>query len=472
MERLFQRVDIASLVFFRIAFGILAFAEVMVLLNYYHLTLRDFEPDEFQFKYFGFEWVQPFPEPFMSAFFGLLLLACIGIILGKWYRISALLFSLGFTYIFLLEKAHYLNHWYLFIWLSFLMVLLPANREWSLDVARNTALRRKTIPFWSLAILPFLMGVVYFYGGIAKINVDWLQGEPLKTWLRHKDDMPVIGWLLAKEGTAYLMSYGGMLLDLSIAFLLLFRKTRLPALAAALFFHLTNTIIFNIGVFPWLSLVLTLLFFPPDLPRRWIALLRSRSKWVDRRASRWEQRMADTPDASSWHDRAGYKPFIKTGLVLLVAFHLLYPLRHHLLEGPVAWTEEGHRFSWRMMLRWKNGYGHFTMVDPATGTRQSIQPSEYLSAKQTQKLFSHPDMILQFAHHLRDTWCDNGIEDVEVYATIKAQLNGCPYQPYIDPEVDLAAEEWDYFKKTAWIIPLNKPELEKEEEEESNPESE
>ena len=154
-------------------------------------------------------------------------------------------------------------------------------------------------------------------------------------------------------------------------------------------------------------------------------------------------------------------------MVLLVAFHLLYPLRHQMLEGPVAWTEEGHRFSWRMMLRWKSGYGHFTIVDPATGNRQSIQPSEYLSPKQTRKLFSHPDMILQFAHYLRDSWCDKGIEDVQVYATIKAQLNGRPYQPYIDPEVDLAAEEWDYLKETHWIIPLNMPEMEAEEEDAS-----
>ena len=269
MERLFQRIDIASLVFFRIVFGILAFAEVMAVWIYYHLTLRDFQPDGFQFRYFGFDWVRPLPEPLMSTVFVLLLLASLGIMLGKWYRVSAWLFAFGFTYTFLLEKTHYLNHGYLFCWISFLMALLPAHREWSLDVARRPALRRSTIPFWSMAVLPFLMGVVYFFGGLAKLNADWLNGIPLRDWLHMKADMKVIGWILDMKSTAYFMSYGGLLLDLTISFFLLFRKTRLFALAAALFFHLSNTVIFDIGIFPWLSIALTLLFFPPGLPPSW-----------------------------------------------------------------------------------------------------------------------------------------------------------------------------------------------------------
>ncbi|MFZ2899095.1 MAG: HTTM domain-containing protein [Saprospiraceae bacterium] len=469
MERLFQRVDIASLVFFRIIFGILAFTEVMALWFYYHLTLHDFDPGRFQFKYFGFEWVRPFPEPFMSAFFALLALASLGIMLGKWYRASALIFALGFTYSFLLEKAHYLNHGYFFCWIAFTMFFLPAHRGWSLDAARKPSLQRRTIPFWSVAVLPFMMGVVYFYGGLAKLNPDWLQAVPLKTWLSMKSNLPIVGPLLAKEATAWFMAYGGLLLDLSIAFLLLFRKTRLLALAAALFFHLANTIIFNIGIFPWLSLALTLLFFPPGLPRRWITGLR-RWKPIDRWAGRWDQRMAEAPENETWHDAPRFKPWIKAALILLVGFHLLYPLRHHALQGPVAWTEEGHRFSWRMMLRWKTGYGNFAVVDPETGERQLVKPEDYLSKKQKQKLLTHPDMILQFAHFLRDKWCDEGKEDVQVFANIKAQLNGRPYQPFIDPETDLAKVEWQALKPAPWIVPLEMPE--EENAEESIPENE
>jgi len=457
LERLFQRTDIASLVFFRIVFGILCFAETLVLWFYFHFSLHSFRPSGFQFKYFGFEWLEPLPEPLMSLLFLNMLAASVGIILGKWYRWSALAFAAGFTYVFLLEKALYLNHGYLICWIAFIMVFLPANREWSMDVAGNPGLRRRTIPFWSMAVLPFLMGVVYFYGGLAKLNGDWLKGLPLLDWLHMQADMPLIGWLLAKKATAYFMSYGGLLLDLSIPFLLLFRKTRFPALCVVLFFHLANSVIFNIGVFPWLSLALTLLFFPPDLPRRWVAWLRGRFKRIDRWAARWDARMADAPDWSTWHDRPGYRPLIKTALVLFIGFQLLYPLRHHLIPGPVAWTEEGHRFSWRMMLRWKSGYGTFILVDPYRKGKEIIKPEDYLSRKQKQKLLTHPDMILQFAHHLRDLRCEEGKEDIQVYAEIKAQLNGRPYQPFIDPEVDLAAQKWSPWKRSAWIVPQDDP---------------
>lgn len=457
MNRLFQRIDISSLVFFRIAFGILALAETLSLWLYFHLTTRSFEPENFQFKYFGFEWARPLPEPFMTIFFVVMLLASVGVILGKWYRVSALVFAMAFTYSFLLEKAHYLNHGYFFCWISFVMVFLPANRGWSLDVRKNPALHMRSIPFWSMAILPFLMGVVYFYGGIAKINADWLQAVPLKTWLGRREDMPVLGWLLAKEGTAWFMCYGGLLLDLTIAFLLLSRKTRLFALGAAVFFHISNSLIFNIGIFPWLSLVLTLMYFPPDLPRRWVSGLRKRLRIVERWASGWEKRLEGVAEAESWHSLPRFRPWIKGALLLLIAFHMLYPLRHHLLEGPVAWTEEGHRFSWRMMLRSKNGYGHFEIVDPATGRKERVKPADYLSKKQSRKLFTHPDMILQFAHFLRDEWCDKGVDDVQVYAIVKTQLNGRPYQHFVDPAVDLAAQRWSQWKESPWILPMEKP---------------
>ena len=148
------------------------------------------------------------------------------------------------------------------------------------------------------------------------------------------------------------------------------------------------------------------------------------------------------------------RKWVLLALIPVCLFHLSYPFRHHLLKGDVAWTEEGHRYSWRMMLRSKNGYGNFTLVDKATGKEERIRPGDYLSKKQKPKLYTHPDMILQFAHYLRDKWkTEKGI-DVEVYANIKTKLNWRPYQPYIDPTVDLATIEWSFFKEADWIMPL------------------
>jgi hypothetical protein len=136
MQRLFQPVDIASLILLRIVFGILGFADVFGTWIYYHMMKGAFAPEAFQFKYYGFEWVRPLPEPFMSVLLLSIRACAILVMLGKWYRISATLFAFGFTYTYFLEKAHYLNHGYLFCWIAFLMIFLPVNRQLSLDVKR------------------------------------------------------------------------------------------------------------------------------------------------------------------------------------------------------------------------------------------------------------------------------------------------------------------------------------------------
>lgn len=291
-DYLFRSEDIAALVFFRIVFGILAFAEVLGVYIHYGLMNGYFVPESFRFKYYGFQWVEPVPEPFFGFFIFLMLCAAICILLGRFYRVATVFFFFGITYMFLLEKAYYLNHGYFFCWLAFTMIFLPANRSASGDVLNDPALQSDTTPGWTLDVLKFLMGIVYFFGGIAKINADWLNGTPLKIWLPYHSDMPILGPLWAMEETAYFMSYAGLFLDLFIVFLLLYKPTRIFALLMAACFHITNTIVFKIGIFPWLSLAMSVLFFPSDLPRRWWAWaqrfkgLRKFQTWYDRRFSR------------------------------------------------------------------------------------------------------------------------------------------------------------------------------------------
>ncbi|MBI5917348.1 MAG: HTTM domain-containing protein [Bacteroidetes bacterium] len=454
---IFKPTDIASLVFFRVVFGILGFADLMGVWTYYHLYKGYFDPEKLQFKYYGFEWVRPLPEPFLSLVFLGLMAAAVCIALGRWYRVCTVVFAAGFTYVFLLEKALYLNHGYLFCWLSWLMVFLPANRQWSGDVLKNPALRSDQVERWCLWLLMFLMGVVYFFGGIAKLNADWLDGNPLKIWLKSDADMPVLGWLWRQEATAYAMAWGGTLLDLSAPFLLLFRKTRMWALGFLLLFHLTNSLIFQIGIFPWLSISLSLLFFPPDWPRRVFAFLKTKMKWPGRVEAWWEVKTtANVGEVQNLADVVPAYPqrLVKLALALLVAFHLLMPLRHWCFQGNVAWTEEGHRYSWRMMLRSKRGYGHFEIKNKQTGKITKVKPSEYLTDRQCEKVFTHPDLLLQFAHYLRDLSKRRGEPEVEVFAVVRASLNGRHTQPFVDATVDLAKEEWSFFKKSRWIVPL------------------
>ncbi len=450
MNFLFKPTDIAPLIFFRVAFGILSFIDVLNSYLYYHLEKDAFNPERFQFPYYGFEWVQVFPDPWMTLFFAILLLLAIAITLGYRYRLACSLFFLGFTYLFLLEKASYLNHAYLFCWICFVMIFLPADRAFSWDVKQGRQVRWSHMPSWPLFLLQFLMGVVYFFGGIAKINPDWLRAMPLQIWLPAKANVFLIGDFLKAPASAYFMAYGGLFLDLMIVPLLLFRKTRVPALLMAIFFHFTNALVFNIGIFPYLSLCLTAMYFAPNFPRRTINSIVDR--WPKRLGWMRVPMLPATPiNEASLQQYNGNKSWQVGGISLLIAIHVLLPLRHHLFPGNVAWTEEGHRYAWRMMLRSKAGAGVFVVEDLATGEKERIQPRDYLWYKQERKMYTHPDMILQFAHFLQKEYEAKG-KQVAIYADIQVKLNDHPKQRYIDPARDLTQIQWKMFEHSDWIL--------------------
>jgi vitamin K-dependent gamma-carboxylase len=454
---LFKPVDIASLVFFRIAFGILAFADICGQWFYYHLHKNYFDASGFHFHYYGFQWVNPLPEPWMSLFFASLLLAATLIVLGKWYRVATLYFAFGFTYVFLSEKSLYLNHGYLFCHLSFLMALMPANRAFSWDVWSNPAKRLKQIPKWPITLLCFCMGVVYFYGGLAKLNPDWLRAIPVKYWLANKADMPLLGWLWKQELTAWIISWGGCLFDLSITFLLLNRRTRLWGFRLLILFHLTNLILFKIGIFPWLSTAISALFFPAYFPRQILAWLEKRAPVFRRWRLGWYKGMKKRSKGikvNAIHYTPATRKWITALFIVYGLFHLSYPFRHHLIPGNVTWTEEGHRFSWRMMLRSKRGGGVFFLQNPETKEKKIIRPEEFLTRRQNRKLFGHPDMILEFAHYLRDQHKPQGWRDVEVYANISVSLNYRYHLKFIDSKTDLAKVNWSPWQTSPWINPF------------------
>jgi len=452
MEWLNRQVDIASLVFFRIVFGGLAVSEMIAQLTYKHWYKGFYNRDAFRFHYIGFEFINPFPEPLMSIFLIGMVILGFAILLGYKYRLVTSLFAIGYIYTYLLEKGLYLNHGYLFCWLAVVMIFLPAHLNLSIDSKNDPTIRRDQIPYWPIALLCFLMSVVYFFGGIAKINPDWLRGVPLTTWVGNKSDMPLLGWLWALPATGMFMSYSGLFLDLLSPFFLIWKKSRPFVFVALVLFHLTNALLFKIGIFPWLSLGLTAMFFAPDWPRKfWTYLVNSYPSFKSFQGW-YYQHFPSSNEIASHNKQLGRKGL--TILMLLCLIHISLPLRHHFFEGNVAWTEEGHRYSWRMMLRSKNGYGTFTVKEKGTNRTVREKPKDWMSKKMTRKLFTHPDMIWQFSQHLAQHYRDAGWVDPEVYADIRTQLNDGKYQQYTDKGKNLAGEIWSFTKHKDWIIPL------------------
>jgi vitamin K-dependent gamma-carboxylase len=441
LQRLFDPIDNASIVWFRIAFGVLALWEVWRYANYGWID-RYYIAPSFHFTFYGFHWVQPWAGDGMYWHFGLLGVLALCIIFGLFYRGAAALFFVAFTYVFLLEKAKYLNHLYLFSLLSFLMIFIPAHRDLSLDARLRPAIRSQTAPAWTLWLLRLQMGVVYFYAGVAKINWDWLQGWPLRIWLPRESSFPLIGRFFVEEWCQLLFSYGGLLLDLLGPFLLLWRRTRVVTFAFFVFFHLTNSRLFGIGIFPWLSIAATLLFFASNWPRRLF-------NWP--RTGPPPERELAAPTRLATGQRLAV-----AALAVFVAVQLLVPLRPFLYPGNVSWTEEGHNFSWHQKLRDKDGRARFNVTVPSSGETFEVDPREYLTSRQYRKMETRPHMVLEFAHHLAGRFGAQYGERVEVRADVTVSLNGRPEQRLIDPAVDLAKERRGIWHKP-WILPLTTP---------------
>ncbi|EMR04363.1 HTTM domain-containing protein [Cesiribacter andamanensis] len=437
LKKLFRPIDIAPLIFFRIVVGGLITLELLgeILTDYN----ADYFHTEFHFSYQFFEWLTPWPPFWMRLHFAFNVLMALLVTLGVYYRLSAILLFLGTTSAFLMEKSVYINHTYLYCLTAFLMIFLPANRAWSWDVKRRPELLQSAVPAWTVWILVFQISVVYFFAGLAKVNPDWFSGTPMNIWLPARGHYYIIGPLLSQPWLPKLMSWGGVAFDLLVVPLMLWPPTRRWTFGVAVFFHLTNVSIFGIGTFPWYSIAMTALFFPPTSFRRLVILRRKLPPYI--------------PIAFNEQLRPQLRTTIGVFLGLYALVQLAVPLRQYAYGGNSSWTEDGHNFSWHMMLRSKGGHLFYRVVLPATGEERQIDPLDYITPHQYRSMMGKPDMILELAHHIRNKLLAQGHSEVEIYAHCLLIYNGRPARPFVDSNINLATQRRQ-LGAYEWVLPL------------------
>jgi len=421
-------VDIASLVAYRVLFGALM-AWGLFRFWWNGWLERSFIEPTFFFRYWGFEWVTV-PGPVgVYAVFALGTIAALMVAFGLFYRASALVVFLSFTYIELMDQSNYLNHYYLLSILSFLNLFLPLNRKWSLDVALGFVKEADYVPAWCLNLLRFQVACVYFFAGIGKIGTDWLlHAQPLNLWMMSQVDVPVIGPWLAQSAVQYMMAWSGFLFDTFIWIFLLVPTTRAAAYGVVLVFHFFTGVFFPIGLFPYIMISCATVFFSPSWPRRFL-------------------RSAPAARLSN----LSVKPLTVAAIGIFALVQLALPFRHFLYPSDLLWSEEGMRFSWRVMVREKNGQVTFKVTDRDSGKRWEISPGQYLAQHQELEMSGQPDMIWQLAKHIEKDFLNRG-RKVAVRAEAWVSLNGRPATLLLDPEVDLTQVE-DSLAPKNWILP-------------------
>ena len=139
-------------------------------------------------------------------------------------------------------------------------------------------------------------------------------------------------------------------------------------------------------------------------------------------------------------------------LLIYALLQLALPFRYLLYPGKLYWTEEGYRFSWRVMLMEKGGITFFYVKDPRTGRRGEVINTQFLTPLQERMMQTQPDMILQYAHHLHNIYDAKGIKDPVVTVESYVTLNGGGSRLYIDSTIDLARQQESFLPKK-WILP-------------------
>jgi len=433
-QALNRPVDAASVAAFRIAFG--AMLLISTLRFFAHGWVREFYgvPTHF-FSYWGFSWVRPFPLAGMYTLYAVIAGAAVCLMLGVAARPAAAIGAVCFGYAHFCDKANYLNHYYLITLLLGLLAFLPVDREFSWRVWHRPEQRRGQVRAWVLYLVRFQVGVVYVFGGVAKLNADWLlNAEPLRIWLSANAELPILGRISSEPWTAFLFSWCGAVFDLCIVPLLLFRATRVPAYLLVLVFHVLTAQLFRLGMFPWIMIVNATIFWSPDWPRRVLArVLARRSDIAAGVAGRPLDARVAVPAA------------------VYVATQVLLPLRSALYPGNTLWSEEGFRFAWRVMLIEKAGSLEFEVAE-RNGRRYSVSPRQYLTPFQARMASTQPDMILQLAHWIARDAAERGAGRVRVYADSEVSFNGRLRQRMIDPKQDLASAS-DGLAAKPWILP-------------------
>lgn len=432
-----------SLAVFRILFGLLMLISTIRFWANGWIEKLYINP-KFHFHYYDFEWVNV-PGQWTYLLFFLCGLSALCVALGLFYRYSIVSFFFIFTYIDLMDKTTYLNHYYFISILAFILIFLPAQRYFSIDAHRSPKIAKEYVPRWTIDIIKCLLAIVYIYAGLAKLNPDWmLKAMPLSIWLPNKFNIPLLGQFVHEKWLHFGFSWAGALYDLIIVFLLLWKRTRIFGFVLVVIFHVLTRALFPIGMFPFIMIANTLIFFPAQWHD---SVLRFFSKYLKINKAQF-----DNGERYTINNALRKKATVGIlGVFLLIQF--LFPWRFMLYPGHLFWTEQGYRFSWRVMLMEKTGYANFKIVDGVSGKRFYVQNEDFLSAFQQKQMATQPDFILEYGHYLGHHFANQGHDNVEVYVESYAALNGRPSQQYIDPNVNLMTIKQN-LKHKSWILPF------------------
>uniref|UniRef100_A0A8C4QY37 HTTM-like domain-containing protein n=1 Tax=Eptatretus burgeri TaxID=7764 RepID=A0A8C4QY37_EPTBU len=290
--------------------------------------------------------------------------------------------------------------------------------------------------------------IVYFIAGLKKLDFDWLAGYSMGKLGSHWLFQP-FRLFLSEEMTCWLVVHGGgFALDISAGFLLTFPVTRLLGLVMTSYFHLMNSQLFNIGMFPYAMIATGPLFLAADWPKR-LEICHYPESTVELKR---QQGAVDSKVLG--RNKLGVRWIHHVGAAFTVIYiceQLFLPYSHFISQGYNTWTGGLYGYSWDMMIHSRlHQHVRIMYKDGKTGETGFLKPGLKSSIWK-----DHPDMQRQYAAcaaHILQTW--HGVQEPQIYMDIWSSLNDRFQQRLVDPRVDLVRAKWSPLRPTPWLLPL------------------
>lgn len=444
----FKPIDVSVLAIFRIFFGMFM---VYQMIYYYQIdyTFQFIYGPEVLFPYQGLEFLEPFSLGILQTIHAGLLISAILITLGFLYRYAMIFFFIGFFYFSFVDKTLYNNHIYLIALIAFVMIFMDADKKYSLRAKFSKKKLSTLIPAWQQYILTFLISIVYFFGGITKMSANWLDSN-LVSYTIDQAQSSILTNLFPKETLVVLIKYGGLVFDLSIAFLLLYKKTRkLGVLLVVIFSYTNNSILFDdIGIFPFFMICATILFFDSAKVGRYVDNIFSKKSAED---------AAETPIETSQQKQPKFRKLALICIAIFVLFQLLFPFRHFLFTSNPEWTGVAQRFSWRMKMQSRN-VTQFSMslVDRETSQKYNLDGTTFVTKNQFMHMPEDPYTFVHLAKYIsKKLYIERGLINPIIKAELMVEFNGMPAQYMLDPRIDLTKVDENKLAAHPWIPAFN-----------------
>lgn len=451
VKLLHRPTDPTSLALSRILFGFLMLLDIPDERGLGEADIRWGDPDECRFPLFNFLEVPPLH--WMCMIYFIMWIGAFGIMLGAFFKISCVLFLLPYWYIFILDKTAWNNHSYLYGVLAVLFLATDSHYTWSFDAWRGKVKMNSDIPLWHYAVMRFQMFILYFYAGLKKTELDWLSGHSMQQLSRHWVFHPWKFFFTPEQIDLWVVHVFGFLLDLTAGFWLYFDYTRSTCFFFLTCFHVMNSQLFYIGMFPFVCLATMHLFCSPDWPKKFLMKFDRLKHFIyvkneNNTECIYKEENNESP-ACITRRQSWSVILILTHVVL----QMFIPYSHFITKGYNNWTNGLYGYSWDMMVHtWDTSLVTVKVVDLKKNETIFIDPDAWTRNSKWQR---HADMVVQYGGCVsRNLEKLDKLKNISVYFDVWVSLNKRFHQRMFNPDVDLLKAEWSPFRKTPWLMPL------------------